>query len=84
MGTLTRKIELFLRGEFWLHIATMFFILTVFQRFIHIKAFWLLFITLIIALGWEILWKIVRGNKIDPLDILATTIGGVLSIILIH
>ena len=81
-----RKVELFFRGEFWLHLATMFFAMSVLLRILDIakiKAPFVLLLVISIAVGfaWEIVWKIYRKKPIDLYDIMGTAIGGILAMI---
>lgn len=83
-----RKIELFLRGETWLHIVTMFFCMTILIQVALFFGFYLpiwslIILTILVALGWEIIWKISTKKPIDIIDIVGTCIGGILAIIII-
>ena len=84
-----RKIELFFRGEFWLHLATMFFCMVMLIQLtqligIHLPVWFLLPLPLVVGTVWEILWKIYKQKPIDILDILGTVIGGVLALTLLR
>lgn len=84
-----RKIELFFRGEFWLHIATMFFAVIILIKSALLAGIylpnWFLFpLPLIVGVAWEILWKKLKQKPIDITDILATVLGGIIAILILR
>ena len=77
---LIQKIELFLRGEFYLHLATMFIIATVILNiFPNLKWFWMFHISAIIGILWEFGWKYFKRKPVDLSDIYGTITGGMLA-----
>lgn len=78
-----RKIELFFRGEFWLHLATMFFFTSLLIKIVELPIYVLIIVIIITAFVWELFWKFKRGSKVDIYDITATVIGGLLSVFLL-
>lgn len=77
-----RKIELFFRGESWLHFATMFFFMQLIFRIFGVN-WWMLIIPVVIAIVWELWWKYKRGNPIDLVDIISTVLGGLAAFLII-
>lgn len=82
-----RNIELFFRGELWLHLVTMFFLMTVGIKLslllnINIPLWVLFLIPPIVALSWEAIWRYKKQKEIDYKDILFTIIGGYISILI--
>lgn len=78
-----RNIELFFRGEFWLHLVTMFFFNSLLMKMVELPIYVLVIAIIITAFVWELFWKFKRGNKVDVYDIIATVIGGLLAIFLL-
>ena len=78
-----RKIEVFLRGEIWLHLVTMFFLMTILLKLIVLPIWLLVTIVGVVAIGWELFWKYKRQNAISMSDILGTIIGGILAILIL-
>lgn len=84
-----KKLELFLRGETFLHLATMFLCMVSLMQvslFIGIKLpLWFLFpLSLFVGIAWELVWKIRGGREISITDILGTFTGGVLAILILR
>ena len=81
-------IERFLRGEFYLHLATMFLLQFIVVAFFILLfnthlANWLLFFTpIIFGVGKELLDK-KEGKNISISDIIGTLIGGYLAILML-
>lgn len=87
-GSLGYNIELFFRGEFWLHLATMFIFMSIFIKLllllnISLPLWVYVLLSVLIGIGWECFWKYYRNGFIDIYDITATVIGGILSIIIL-
>lgn len=81
------KLNRFLRGEAWLHMATMFLILTsiydICQSFGYVLPLWLsVIIILAAAVGWELLGKLYEQKFINLSDMIATAAGGALALII--
>lgn len=79
-----RNIELFFRGEFWLHFATMFFCMIVLMRILHLPLSILLAIPCIVGVLWECIWKKYRGNPISLSDAFGTALGGAAAVFAIY
>lgn len=77
-----RTIELFFRGEFWLHLVTMFFFTVLFAKIANPPIWVLAIIIVVVAIGWEFFWKYKRQNPIDFWNILGTILGGFIAIAL--
>lgn len=80
-----RKIELFFRGEFWLHIATMFFAVIILIKSallagIYLPNGFLFPLVFVVAIAWELVMKKLKGTPINIYDMVATVIGGTLAI----
>ena len=74
------KIEGFLRGDKFLHFATMFFIATL---LIHIVPLWVVaLMTVFLAIGKEVFDRY-EGKEVNYFDILATLLGGVVALLLV-
>ena len=82
MGDVRRKIELFLRGEFFLHLTTMFLIQTIVN---DLTSIWggVFFLPILIGIGKELLDK-KEGKQISISDIIGTLVGGYLSILIYY
>ena len=85
MGIL-RRTENFIRSESWLHLTTMYLLISLiikgFDKIDISLYLWVLFlIPILFAFGWEIYWKYKRGNIIDKMDIFYTILGGYLAIL---
>lgn len=83
-----RSIELFFRGEFWLHLATMFIVMVLLIQLAQLAGIYLpnyvLFpIPLIVGIIWEFFWKKVKHKPISISDIIGTVLGGVLAILIL-
>lgn len=89
MGNVRNKLEIFLRGETFLHLATMFLIQTVFVQLTvrisgHYPQMWLqLILPIIIGVGKELFDKYVDKKYISITDIVGTVIGGYMAVILL-
>lgn len=86
MGNVIKQIENFLRGEPWLHITTMFLLITILGKvfqilwsepLIIIQAI----IILLVAYLWEYGGKKLKNKEINWGDITYSIIGGVLGIL---
>ena len=82
------KLNYFVRGEAFLHIVTMFTILTMIMQFIlilfnsYLPTWSLGVITVIVTLLWEVVGKIFEQKPINLLDIFWSLIGGLMTIII--
>lgn len=84
-----RKIELFLRGEFYLHIVSMFFIMIMIMQIALLLHYylplWILLpIPFVIGIAWELGWKVYKKKPINIFDIIGTAIGGLLAILILR
>ena len=84
-----RKLELFFRGEFYLHLATMFLAMTLLINLalligVYLPLWFLLPVSLIVGIAWELIWKIYDKKEISISDIIGTLCGGFLSIIILR
>lgn len=91
MGTMKgfwTKLNYFVRGEAFLHIVTMFTILTMIMQLtlilfnIYLPTWSLGVITVMVALLWEVVGKILEQKPINLLDIFWTLIGGLITILI--
>lgn len=87
MKKLWSIVNRFLRGEKYLHMITMFFIIIftikVFEFFNTVPSFlFLSILTIVSALLWEYLGKYFENKKIDKMDILWTVVGGIIALIM--
>lgn len=83
-----RKIEGFLRGELYLHIATMFLCMVILLQLLPLSGnslpLWiLLLIPIAVGLLWELSWKWYNQKPIVISDIIGTMIGGYLAIVIL-
>lgn len=82
------KLNYFVRGEAWLHIATMFMLLTMIMQLalilfnIYLPIWSLGIITVIVATLWEMVGKSFEHKPINLVDIFWTLIGGLISILI--
>ena len=78
------QIELFLRGEFYLHLATMFILLIFLVQTQIITTTWMgILVSLGLGVAWEFAWKWYKQKPVNLLDIIGTLSGGILAIIFI-
>ena len=82
-----KKVELFFRGEFWLHLATMFFCMVVLlfvNSKLKIELHWSFYIviSIVVGLAWEFAWKYFKQKPISLSDIVGTSVGGFLAVII--
>lgn len=82
------KLNYFVRGEAFLHIVTMFTILTMVMQItlilfnIYLPTWSLGVITVIVALLWEVVGKIFEKKPINLLDIFWSLVGGLITILI--
>lgn len=88
MKTFWTKLNYIVRGEAFLHIVTMFTILTMIMQLslvlfnIYLPTWSLSVITVIVAIFWEVTGKFFEHKPINLLDIFWTLIGGLISILI--
>lgn len=83
-----RKVENFFRGEGWLHLTTMFFIMVMIIQIplifgVKLPIWILLVIPIFTSIFWEVLWNKIRMNPINLFDIVYTVTGGYLAILIL-
>ena len=82
------KLNYFVRGEAFLHIVTMFTILTMIMQLtlvlfnIYLPIWSLGVITVMGAILWEVVGKMFEQKPINLLDIFWTLIGGLITILI--
>ena len=82
------KLNYFVRGEAFLHIVTMFTILTMIMQLglvllnIYLPTWSLVVITIVVAILWEVVGKIFEHKPINLLDIFWSLVGGLITIII--
>ena len=82
MGTLRDKIERFLRGETYLHFATMFFIQVIILQ-LNLPFWVFCIIPIVVGVGKELFDKFHDGKYISLTDILGTVLGGYSAILIL-
>lgn len=81
------KLNLWLRGDKVLHFLMMFLLNTFFILLtpdFNFKFFVFGIFPILIGEAWEIIWNKTRGIEIDQKDVIATTLGGWCSLLLIY
>ena len=82
------KLNYFVRGEAFLHIVTMFTILTMIMQLalvlfnIYLPTWSLGMITVMVTILWEVMGKILEQKPINLLDIFWSLIGGLITILI--
>ena len=88
MKTFWTKLNYFVRGEAFLHIVTMFTILTVLMQLalvllnVYLSTWSLGAIIVMVAILWEVIGKIFEHKPINLLDMFWSLIGGLITIII--
>ena len=91
MGTMKgfwTKLNYFARGEAFLHIVTMFTILTMIMQLalalfnIYLSTWSLGMITVMVTILWEVVGKILEQKPINLLDIFWSLVGGLITILI--
>lgn len=82
------RLNYFARGEAFLHIVTMFTILTMIMQLtlvlfsIYLPTWSLGVITIVVAILWEVVGKILEQKPINLLDIFLSLVGGLITILI--